>query len=152
MREDSLRSSNDIKQNSLFNKSTHFKSQAKLDEDEQKKYSETPKVSNEKLDSKFSYNLSKNSELVNSGENNKESSIHLMVPNSHFKDNSNCSKDDFSSKPTLPIRPSSKRRMNRRKSSRLKPSGKINKTLKSMCLRKVQRVVLSDPRIKQHLQ
>jgi hypothetical protein len=124
LKEDSLRSSKDIKQNSLFNKSINYKSGVDLDLDEQK-YSETPKESVDGFDYKFS--LSKHNadskmdhSIENSLKNAKNSNAHLKAPPQDLRENSRGSKEEGN--PILPIRPSSKRRMKKRISSRNKRS------------------------------
>ena len=161
---DSLRSSKDIQQNRLFNKSINYK-KSENEVIYKKKYSDTPKLTGEvftynspdqkkpKENSIFQNLTSKmeNNERipkVNSNQNKTSNQCFLILENKSGKNSNNSSDLDFSST-VLPINQGSKRRVKRRLS---RAKGKNKKKLKSMYLKIIRIIVPFIPKIKERLQ
>ena len=124
-----------------------------LDADSKKNYSETPKESIEGFNYKFSCSRTNldskmDNSIENSIKNEKSSEYHLRAPPPHIIENSRGSKED--SKPALPIRPSSKRRMQKRISSRNRKNSKSNQMWRSMYSKTSPRAVPSSPKTRRH--
>lgn len=138
-KEDSLRSSNDLPMNRIFNKSVRYQKGPMVND-----FIQTPKPVEHNLQTHFSYDIpsvDKNSDgemkSINSGSSNKQLTLkeklriqqqksgrNLAKIQSNSRGGSHKSKKSEDDGPLLPIRPESRKRLRNRKNSKLRKTSK----------------------------